>query len=583
MVNTLYGLVPKDPAQNLAFRKDLVLAGAKDPELAADLRAACAADLLFFCNFACFTYDPRLKKARAIPFITFPFQDDALLKIEEAIDSGHDLLIEKSRDMGASWMNLLVFLHRWQFSDLQSFLVISRNEDYVDKPGDAKSLFWKLDFLLKWQPRWLLPNFNRQKRQLRNLDNESTITGESTTDNAGRGDRKTAILIDEFGAFESAGVNGFEVLAATTSATDCRISNSTHKGRATAFFAQKKAMPPEHVVRLHWTQDPRKNQGLRWVGGKPTSDWYERECKRYPLAALVAQELDCDPMGAQTTFFETGTIDSIKARDGRPAYLTGKLEVDLETLQPGDFKERADGHLRLWTFLHGGKPPAGRYVAGVDVSNGTGASNSCVSVADCRTGEKVAEFAFAGPGYPPEKFAVDAVAIFRWFHGAFAVWEAAGPGSAFGQKVIELGYRHVYFHTQQRSLSKKQSDTPGWWPTASTKFDMLADYRSALGDRFVNRSARALDECLEYVYDSGGGVEHSAALKNPDQSTARARHGDLVIADGLCWLGLCELGAGKRRAPGGDDGAAEVLPGSLAWRRQIHEQRDREKETWLAV
>jgi hypothetical protein len=39
---------------------------------------------------------------------------------------------------------------------------------------------WKLDHLIKWCPKWLLPTFTRTKMHLTNLETGSSIDGEST-------------------------------------------------------------------------------------------------------------------------------------------------------------------------------------------------------------------------------------------------------------------------------------------------------------------------------------------------------------------------------------------------------------------
>ena len=213
-----YHLVPKDPIENIAFRRKVIAWGSASKENAHTLWLMCARDLLFYVNTFVWTYDPRIENSPAVPFITYGFQDEALLAIDSAIGH-HDLLIEKSRDMGASWMLLLVFEWRWHFKQLQSFLLVSRKEDLVDKSGDPKSLFWKIDFILQHQPRWMLPNYTRQKLHLHNEDRGCTIDGESTTGDVARGDRRTAIGLDEFASFE----DGYAAEAATGDATNCRI------------------------------------------------------------------------------------------------------------------------------------------------------------------------------------------------------------------------------------------------------------------------------------------------------------------------------------------------------------------------
>jgi len=106
-------MVPKDLAANLEFRRKLIQAGNSDPKIANDLWRLCEAEILFYINAFVWTYDPRKPEA-LVPFITYDYQDDGILEIQEAIGR-HDLLAEKSRDMGASWMFLVTLMHEWQF------------------------------------------------------------------------------------------------------------------------------------------------------------------------------------------------------------------------------------------------------------------------------------------------------------------------------------------------------------------------------------------------------------------------------------------------------------------------------------
>ena len=148
----------------------------------------CARDPLFWVNSFVWTYDPRLKQS-VVPFVTYAsYQDETILAIVDSIESGGDVLIEKSRDMGASWLCLLVFTWYWHFHPEKSFLVASRKEDLVDKTDDPDSLFWKIDFILKWEPSWLAPIHERTSLHFLNVENDSTIDGASTTSDTARGD-----------------------------------------------------------------------------------------------------------------------------------------------------------------------------------------------------------------------------------------------------------------------------------------------------------------------------------------------------------------------------------------------------------
>jgi len=535
-----YRTVPKDFNENVKFRGDLLANARKSKDSQKKLRRMCAQDILFYINGFCTTYDPR-RKPSMIPFITYKFQDEAIIRMVLSIGN-NDLLIEKSRDMGASWMLLTVFEWFWHFKQNQSFLLGSRKEDYVDRLGDPKSLFWKIDFLHKNLPKWLLPRMDRKILAIVNKDNGSTINGESTNSDFARGDRRTAIGLDEFASVD----NGYEILAATADVTNCRIFNSTPKGTGNAFYDQKQNHECAKLT-LHWSLHPDKAKGLYVDSkGKSRSPWYDREVLRRATTMEVAQELDIDYQGSGQAFFDQIMLNEIKSLCCDP-YETGDLTWN-DRLEPRWLPECAT-RMRLWFYPDAdGNPPKDRtYSVGVDISTGkAGEFSSCsaISVLDKKTGEKVAEFSDASIN--PTDLAVYAVAMCYWFMGlddepAFMVWEDNGPGGAFGKEVIEQGFRNFYYRRNEQQLSRRRGNVPGWWTTAKNKRVLLADYAKALKDgTFSNKSKEALAECEHYVYLPGGKVEHTRASNSPDPSGAGENHGDRTIADALAHFGRGE-------------------------------------------
>jgi len=533
--------VPKTLEQNLEFRRQIIIEGSKSRDNARQIWCACARDPLFFINTFAWAYDPR-QAATVVPFITWDFQDWAICRLNQSIEQGRDILIEKSRDMGASWICLLTFLWRWHFRDMQSFMVLSRKEDLVDKTGDPDCLFWKLDFIIKNEPKWMLPSFDaetdRNKLMIVNSETGSTITGDSTTGDVARGGRKTAILLDEFASVEE----GESVLNATADATDCRVFNSTPKGTANAFYSQRqKLMEQRQVMRLHWSIHPTKAANIYNdpETGKLRSPWYDKQCKRrHPME--IAQELDIDYLGSEYTFFDARMIDEIQKNYVRDPARSCDLEFDKDSAEPVGFVDVEHGPLKLWIGPDDKREDG--YIIGCDIATGTGASNSCLSICSLKTNEKVAEF--ATPRMRPDQVARYAVALARMFRNkdgvsALLIWEANGPGRSFGDQVIQLGYRHVYYRTREQALSKKTSDVPGWFSTVESKNALLSEYRRALIDKqFINRSYYATEEMRAYVYRPGGVVAHSSSFAKSDPTGARDNHGDRVIADALCWHGM---------------------------------------------
>lgn len=508
---------------------------------------ACSRDLLFFVNAFCWTYDPRKTEAPVLPFITYDFQDSALLDIEHSITGGRDLVLEKSRDMGASWMCLTVFYWRFLFRKYQSFMMVSRKADLVDKRGDPDSLFWKIDFITKHLPGWMIPEFTRNEMHFHNESNGSTIDGESTTGDVGVGGRRTAIMLDEFAKVEQ----GYRVLEATRDNTKCRIFNSTPEGPSGAYYDMRqnaiKQDTPTKLITLHWVLHPEKSKGLYYdSANRPRSPWYDYECSRVANLREIAKELDIDYEASGYQFFDPAHLDRQKAEHVRPPDLKGDLDFDDRTCQPNGFLTREGGHLHLWTsdafqLDESGKPPKTHtYVVGCDVGVGTGSSNSTVSVVIAETGEKVAEYANAN--ITDWKFANFVVALCRWFKskndlGAYLIWEANGPGRSFGDQVLKSGYYNIYYREQSEgSTRKRASDYPGWYTTQENKRALLADLRRAEAqNEFVNHSAASADERRYYIHLPNGSIEHSDSVTTEDPTGARGNHGDRVIADALAF------------------------------------------------
>lgn len=260
--------------------------------------AACKADFFYWCENYAWLDEPR-STIQKIPALLYPFQVAAALKImsmaEETLDTEikHDILVEKTRDMGWSWLMDLIAVWYLIFHN-RSVLFGSRKAELADKIGDMKSLLEKCRFIIKNLPDWMLPpGFNPDKNMGENLirnPNGGAISADSASSDFGRGDRKFFIVLDEFAswAYDHASAQ------ACSESTSCRIFISTPKGPFGKFAAMRKGtdkVKPE-IITSHWTQHPTKSAGMsRDSDGKPTSPWYEeRVAKLTPDE--IASEID---------------------------------------------------------------------------------------------------------------------------------------------------------------------------------------------------------------------------------------------------------------------------------------------------
>ncbi|MCP4899995.1 MAG: hypothetical protein GY906_23755 [bacterium] len=599
--------VPLDLMENLRWRADTYRRVIEDPSFAEVIREACSIDPIFYINGFAYTYDPRCEPFAKLPFILYPFQAEGILDIIRAVNK-EDLLIEKTRDMGASWCLVSVFEWLWHFKKHLSFLMVSRVEDYVDKRDNPKALFQKIDFIHDNLPSWLMPegytrSLHRAKLHMLNPETKSVIDGESTTRSVARGDRRTAILLDEFADVEQ----GYAVLRSTRDATKCRIFNSTPQGVGNAFHDVRETGIKK--LRWHWSIHPEKNIGLYTtddngnlkildhegypedykpiLDGDIRSPWYDHECSRTVSLREIAQELNIDYLGSGHQYFNPASITEAIAKFTKPPILLGDLDYDAITAEPTDWLDDESGRIKLWCLLDGDNKflTDHKLVMGVDVSAGTGASNSVIVVCDVATNEKLLEY--ASPYIRPEELAKQAYAICQWMQtkpdgstmrrGPLVVWEINGPGQQFYSRLAELGYTNIYLRDKANTISGKITDSPGWASTKETKISLMGEYRAAI-EKFecVNRSKVALEECLEYVFNPAGGVSHSREDDKDDPTGAKSNHGDRVMADALAWKGMK-----RRRTKLKMPSKPSVPVGSLAWRMKMREKMKRKSNREL--
>lgn len=230
------------------------------------------------------TTDPRnLERGlpALVPFILFPRQVEFVEWVLERWKAREGGLSDKSRDMGLSWVAIalsctLALFHRDMIIGFGS-----RKEEYVDKSGSPKSLFWKGRQFLRYLPTEFRGGFNPREHaphmRITIPNTNSVIAGEAG-DNIGRGDRASIYWVDE-----SAFLARPQLIdAALSQTTNCRIDISSVNGTDNPFAEKRFSWPERKIFTFHWRQDPRKNEA-----------WYAKQCEELnPL--VVAQEIDLD-------------------------------------------------------------------------------------------------------------------------------------------------------------------------------------------------------------------------------------------------------------------------------------------------
>jgi len=245
------------------------------------LRRDAKADKHYFVRQFLKTFDPRPEAyPHDIDFLPYDFQDELIDQVYAALKDGHDLFIEKSRDMGVSWIVLAVLFWCWLFEPGFQALIGSRKEEYVDN-REIDSLFGKIDYFIKTikDPKLLPQGFrssvHRTYRKLTNPDNGNAIIGESSNPNFSRAGRYRVVVYDEFGFWPDAKSSW----TAGGDAARSRIAITTPPD-IPSYAKSVRFSDKIQVITLHWSQHPNK-----------TKAWYAHE-KQRRTEDEVLHELD---------------------------------------------------------------------------------------------------------------------------------------------------------------------------------------------------------------------------------------------------------------------------------------------------
>lgn len=231
--------------------------------------ARCIQDPVYWCNTWVWTFAPKdpVEEQSWLPFELFPKQEEFIRWLETAEKRRGDHIVEKSRDVGVSWLCCVFAAHRFLFRSGYTAGFGSNLLENVDKLGDNNSLFEKIRTIFQNLPDWMLPKVSEREvsrkkgkigesklKLLVNHANGSTITGTGGK-NFGRSGRASIFFVDEAAFLEhpQAVDNALEGL------TRCRVDVSTPNGAGNP-FAQKRFSERfrDRVFTFHWSDDPRK-------------------------------------------------------------------------------------------------------------------------------------------------------------------------------------------------------------------------------------------------------------------------------------------------------------------------------------
>lgn len=570
------------------------------------MRLACKNDLKFWVLGFGWLQEPRNveETSTEILFLPWDCQLEALDVLQENLGK-RDLLFDKSRAMGATWLGLYVFFHSWAFFKNRHFGLVSKTAESVDNPDDPDALMQKLDYIWKKQPSYLRPKVLRASMRMTNAWTGSTIMGYAATGDVARGGRKLAFMMDEMAAWKPG--HDARAMASTQHVTESRFIISTIAGTHGEYYRLREAclhgeQPPAVLVELDWKQVPEKRKGMYTsedgklvvidndykfppgykfiLDGRVRSIYYDKQWVRSGGSRkAIGRELDRDAGASGDGFFDIEKLEEHLRNNARPAMQSYRVfyEESSEGITPSN-----NGPLSLWVQHSPGVRMPGNYAIGCDISAGTGTSLTNYSVAhivDVDTGEQVGEY--VSNRASPAVFAEHVFVLAKLFNEAHVNFESNGYGVMFKQRLVDgLGYMNIRRDKDERKKKSKRVDRLGWYNSQGGLERLFGPWEyGMLQGRHTLRSYSLLKEAKAYKYKNGE-VEFIENASEPDESDKGTAHGDRVVAAALAYMAMMEKKGGV--AEGGTVARFLGLPEQIVAerRREMRILTGSSKQDW---
>ena len=429
-------------------------------------------------------------KRGLIPFQTFPYQEGL---VNDYQISRFNVIL-KARQLGiseitAAYATWLMLFHR----DKNILVMATKSET-------AKNIIRKVATALKKLPRWLLlADITTDNKLSIELSNGSQIKAIATSDDAGRSEALSLLIIDEAafiknldelwtGLFPTINAGGSIVVLSTPNG----VGNKFHQIYSEAVagtneFKHTKLMwweHPEHIADL--MDDPNRP-------GFKTSPWYRAEIKssNYGLRE-IAQELECN-------FNASG--DTVITADG--------LRWIEDSVVDPVSRENWDRNTYVWFDPEKEE----RYLLTADVARGDAMDNSAAGVWRIRDMSQVVEYYGK---IPPQEFAGLICELGRKYHDAIVCVENNNIGMTCLEHIRLNEYPAVYYSRKgdmkpgeivNLTWGKPDLNTdlvPGFTTNQKNRPLIIAKLEEYIRNQTMNiRSKRFLHEAKTFIWSNG--------------------------------------------------------------------------------
>jgi len=463
-------------------------------------------DPFFFSLFICVIHPLRGK----VPFNLYPYQKSVLW---EFLNNRFNIIL-KFRQAGVTELISLYCLWLASYHPNKVIQIISI------KDRVAKRLLRKIKYMYKNLPKHLqTPIVNGKSysdygtAQEIEFSNGSVITSLPTTEDAGRSEALSLLVIDEAAivrwasqiwaaAFPTLSTGGSAILASTPYG----IGNLFHSVWSDSMAGGNQFNP----LRLRWQMHPERDDA-----------WYYN-MREVLGPRRTAQEIDGDFLSSGHTVFDLVDIKDIEEEITESGFIDRRLNGSLLTIrepQPG-----------VPMFL------------GADVATGRARDYSAYTIMD-RDG---VEYEVFKGKIPTDKFADLLMERGKYFNFAQIGIDCIGVGEAVVNKVQSSGYPNLYYRTMLRKekheARPKEEKLPGFLTTGNNRSIIITDLESDIRKMNIDcRDPFFVQEAYTFIYD---GTNRPVALgkdSNKSDSEDSLDEGTTFTDDAIMGKAICNF------------------------------------------
>ncbi len=401
----------------------------------------CGRDPRYFINT--YVMIQTLEKGRIL-FNTFDFQDDIISSLNNPLE--RFIILLKARQLGLTTVTAAYALQQALFFKDKNILCIAT------KLETAQNFIKKVKVALQELPPWLvLPKYDSNKRSVA-FNNGSSITAIPTSDDAGRSEAVSLLIVDEAAFIRNFDEIWTGIYPTISTGGECIVLSTPNGVGGMYYRLWTDAIAKQNeftTFELPWWRHPDHDE-----------EWFKKETKAF-TRKKIAQEYLCDFIASGDTYLQPEDLEAIK-----------------DEIRPPIDKMGFDKNVWIWK-----RPASGhKYVISADVARGDAADYSTFHIIDFDEAEVVAEYMGK---VPPEKLALLIDEFGRKYNEALAIPENNTFGYFTCVRLRDDGYPRMYYeknHGDPMAYFTPQDPEmlPGFNTNSKTRIQVLTKLEELL-------------------------------------------------------------------------------------------------------